>query len=236
MATTNKNLPVLVAALAAALLIGFLAPRPTFVNDLLGQQRESDFLGTPISTADVSATTSLGRVQVDLYGESLCPDTVHFIVDVLKPMFDNGLSKLVDLRYFAYGNVKGNPADKGGIACQHGTKECLYNRHLNCAQVEANEDQVKWFPYVFCMAKEFHNLEKAAETCAENAGLSAESIASCASGQQGAELEIKAADATNSLVPKHSFVPWVVVNGLALGADFENLDRYVCLATEDDQR
>jgi interferon gamma-inducible protein 30 len=49
-------------------------------------------------------------------------------------------------------------------------------------------------------------------------------------GDQGKKLELAAAKATWALRPRHTFVPWIVVNGVALGGDFERLERYVCAA------
>ena len=38
----------------------------------------------------------------------------------------NGVSKLMELRYVAFGNVHNTTG--GGYQCQHGPDECKYNR------------------------------------------------------------------------------------------------------------
>ena len=38
--------------------------------------------------------------------QSLCPDTTHAIKDVIGPLFSNGISELIELRYWAYGKVR----------------------------------------------------------------------------------------------------------------------------------
>ena len=83
-------------------------------------------------------------VQVDFYGESLCPDCQHMVLDILAPMFDNGIADFMNLTYIAYGNVKENVQDDGKIQCQHGPVECRFNRYINCAQNEKH-NQKDWY-------------------------------------------------------------------------------------------
>lgn len=191
-------------------------------------------LGNESSTSS-SRATDTNVVRVDFYGESLCPDCRHMVLDVLQPiMKQQSLWSLVDLRYIAYGNVR-TTAD-GSIQCQHGDLECLYNRYINCAQQDGAETDA-WFGFVACMAESLGGLrgkdgEKYAEKCAEENGYSGQKMKECATGSVGKELEKLAGSETDALVPKHTFVPWIVVNGAAIGSDFENLDRYICAALD----
>ncbi len=52
----------------------------------------------------------------------------------------------------------------------------------------------------------------------------------CASavGQMAVELQKKAAEETASLKPAHTYVPWVTVNGIAIGGAFEQLQTFIC--------
>jgi interferon gamma-inducible protein 30 len=187
---------------------------------------------TPDGTTVSSIFGSEGQlVKVDFYGESLCPDCQHMVVDVLSPLFKSGVSKLLALRYIALGNVRGSPDDAAGVQCQHGPGECLHNRYINCAQ-QAQPDQDKWFPYVECLATNMRDIAAERDACARKAGLDAAALQSCAEGKAGAALERRAYEETLALQPKHTFVPWVVVNGVALGGAFEDLDRYVCVAAD----
>ena len=54
----------------------------------------------------------------------------------------------------------------------------------------------------------------------------------CASavGQMAVELQKKAAEETASLKPAHTYVPWVTVNGIAIGGAFEQLQTFICAA------
>jgi interferon gamma-inducible protein 30 len=236
----NRSPTLILLAAVVALIVGFLAPRPTFVNDLLGQ---GDFMGTEVladesslksssnSDATVAGTATHPLVKVDFYGESLCPDCQHMVRDVLAPLFDNGVSKLMELRYIAYGNVRGDLTKGEQISCQHGAEECKYNRYINCAQNSLEHDQEKWFPYVLCMAEHMSDLTNSANACAEKVGLKSSDILECAAGSEGNAFELEAAKETGALEPKHTFVPWVVVNGIPLGGAFEDLQAYVCAAS-----
>lgn len=230
---------ILSVSLGLALLVGFLAPRPTFVDSIFNGPSEYDGASETSEEKTKSDASSIQRtadgnhplVSVDFYGESLCPDCRHMVLDVLDPLFENGISDLIDLRYIAYGNVRGDLTKGDKITCQHGYKECLYNRHINCAQKLLDYDQDKWFPFVKCMAEKMSSLDKNAASCAEKVDLSPNDVATCAEGEEGDALELAAAKETGALIPKHTFVPWVVVNGVALGGAFEDLDRYVCAAS-----
>lgn len=49
-------------------------------------------------------------------------------------------------------------------------------------------------------------------------------------GTLGDYLQRHALERTASLVPRHRWVPWVVVNGIPLFDDFENVATFICAA------
>lgn len=53
---------------------------------------------------------------------------------------------------------------------------------------------------------------------------------SCIAGAMADELQKQAAEETTSLRPAHTYVPWVTVNGIALGGAFEQLQIFICAA------
>ena len=234
---------ILCATLGLALMVAFFAPHSTFLDSIFNGQSDYESastttqektagISTSYSTNQLPAANAQPKVAVNFYGESLCPDCKHMVLDVLDPLFKNGISKLFNLRYIAYGNVGGNIAQGDKPACQHGPKECLYNRHINCAQKMFDNDQDKWFPFVKCMAEKMSTLDdKNAAGCAELVGLEPDEVVDCAEGSEGDKLEMAAFKETMALEPRHKFVPWIVVNGVALGGAFEDLDRYVCAAS-----
>ncbi|KAL3131214.1 hypothetical protein ABBQ38_000513 [Trebouxia sp. C0009 RCD-2024] len=78
-------------------------------------------------------------VQVNFYGEALCPYCAKFIDMVAAQMHYNGVMNTTSFRYIPYGNAQDT---KDGVQCQHGPRECELNRILNCA-VHLNYDQNK---------------------------------------------------------------------------------------------
>lgn len=166
-------------------------------------------------------------VAVDLYGEALCPDTKHAVLDVLAPMLASGFGPALRLRYVAAGKTRAAIAG-GGIACQHGALECRFNRFVNCAQRAAPQEA--WFSYARCLHEHPSELEAAAPGCAAAAGIAHGALAACAEGGEGAALEAAAVAETDGLATRLTFVPWILVEGVALGAAFEALDRVVCVA------
>lgn len=182
------------------------------------------------SNAAARATDEAKPVTVTLYGESLCPYCEHAVVATLAPLFKDGINSIFNFTYVAYGNAL-NTSE--GPVCQHGAEECLFNRVINCAQ-HLNPGQDKWFPYVSCLEGglqgDFHQDEAVAKQCAEDADMDYNALKDCANGKLGDELDAKAQAATDALQPAHAYVPWVVVNGVPLGASYEALKSVVCAA------
>ena len=48
-------------------------------------------------------------------------------------------------------------------------------------------------------------------------------------------MERKPAAETGALHPPHTYVPWLVVNGVPLGEDDTNLYKYICVALSGDK-
>lgn len=109
------------------------------------------------------------------------------------------------LRYVAYGKVKDGQ-------CQHGPRECLFNRYINCAQ-ELHSQQRDWFPYVQCLAGDLAHIEDKAPGCASARGWRHADLEACATGSKGQALELVAGQATQRLEPKLTNVPWVRAGG-----------------------
>ena len=76
-------------------------------------------------------------------------------------------------------------------------------------------------------------MEEAVDECATKEGMPAAArLHTCAGGVSGDMLERAAAAETAALQPPHEYVPWVTVQGIALGAPESTADllRYVCVA------
>lgn len=53
-----------------------------------------------------TTSSESNKVRVDVYYETLCPDSEDFIVKDLIKLFESGLISIVDLKLYPYGNAK----------------------------------------------------------------------------------------------------------------------------------
>ena len=49
-------------------------------------------------------------------------------------------------------------------------------------------------------------------------------------GQMADDLQKQAAEETASLIPPHTYVPWVTVNGITVGGALDQLQTFICAA------
>ncbi|KAL5580669.1 hypothetical protein UlMin_013111 [Ulmus minor] len=164
-----------------------------------------------------SSTKTIQKVSVDLYYETLCPDSVEFIVNDLVKLFKYGFVPLINLNLVPYGNAK--LRSNNSIVCQHGPNECLLNT------VEACAINI-WPDLALVYERNYTNWE----SCFEKLGLDPKPITDCYTGEYGKELELQYAAETNALQPPHQYVPWVVVDGQPLYEEYEDFLSYICEA------
>src|SRR5689334_361194 len=74
--------------------------------------------------------------KVDVYMESLCPDSIHFIETSFKPFFSNpSKHELADVTIYTSGNSHDTwDGSKWVFTCQHGDNECYGNTIETCAK------------------------------------------------------------------------------------------------------
>ncbi|KAK3009241.1 hypothetical protein RJ639_015113, partial [Escallonia herrerae] len=182
----------------------------------------------PAAAAAALLTDSSEKVSLGLYYESLCPYSANFIVNYLVKIFYNGLIDYVDLNLVPWGNAK--LIDNTTFQCQHGPAECLLNTIEACA-IGVWPDVNEHFPFIYCVETLVYEQKYPEwETCFEKLNLDPTPVTECYSSGYGNELELKYAAETNALQPRHTYVPWVVVNGEPLYDDYENFVSYVCKA------
>lgn len=94
---------VLLGGLALVLYISFASSRPIVSNDLLdpraAKQQEGGRAGALAARTSAGGEAANDLVAVDFYGESLCPDCQHMVLDVLQPIFESGVAELTHLRW-----------------------------------------------------------------------------------------------------------------------------------------
>ncbi|XP_044728549.1 GILT-like protein 1 [Chrysoperla carnea] len=146
------------------------------------------------------------QLQVTVYYESLCPDSVQFIRNQLYPTWKE-LGQYLQINFIPFGK---SSSVNGGqkFVCQHGEKECVGNKLQSCTlnQLEGHNDlQVE---FVHC----FMTPGPKAKDCASLVGANWDAVKQCHNSNLGIELQLEAEKLTNQIRPQ--FIPTVVINGV----------------------
>jgi len=147
-------------------------------------------------------------VQVDVYFESLCPDSQEFIAKQLWPTFQELYdSKIFKLSLYPYGNAQSiRIDDHWRFTCQHGELECVLNLIETCV-IYTYPDPILYLPYIKCV--EENPTEVQANKCAVQTMLDINLINQCVTSKQGNQYQYIVGRKT----PAHSFIPWIQING-----------------------
>jgi len=136
----------------------------------------------------------------------------------------------MNFSFFPYGNAEEHKQGSSWrFSCQHGAKECKANTIMACA-MHYHPNASNYFPFIECMESS-RSPVNAGQSCANKEGWSDwSSIKSCSTSDMGNKLMHIIAVATDSLVPRHKWTPWVVMNGKPL-TDHQldqHLSKLVC--------
>ncbi|KAK6167336.1 hypothetical protein SNE40_021392 [Patella caerulea] len=155
-------------------------------------------------------------VKIDVYYETLCPDSKHFLLTQLKPTYHK-LKDILEITLIPYGKATEKKEANGSytFTCQHGINECYGNVIQACAIKHINDFDV-YSQFIFCMEEVISTVgpEKAARNCSATKSLPIDDILTCATGNEGMRLQHDSAIQQGSLNPKINWVPWVVINNI----------------------
>lgn len=152
-------------------------------------------------------------VNITLYFESLCGGCQWFIKHQLYPAFQS-IGSIMNINLVPYGNADEKLKDgKWVFTCQHGKEECIGNLIETCA-IHFYPNVTDFFPFIHCIETSGKIPRKAAPSCAQKFDLDYSEIESCASGDLGNKLEHEMALKTDALVPDHTYVPWITLEGV----------------------
>jgi len=167
------------------------------------------------------------RLGINVYYESLCPDSAKFIVEQLQPLKAGSLGRYLDLTLVPFG--KANYTTVGSdvqFTCQHGPKECYGNKVHSCAiqhiQVDSYQNtqtrESLSLDYVTCLMKLAINFQDATypgEKCARDLQLrNWNVIDTCANSTEGSKLLQHNGELTSQLKPPLTSVPTITFNQL----------------------
>jgi len=192
-------------------------------------QRHS-FLHTWAKASALHLDGSSNTAKVEVYYESLCPDSIKFLNSSLREVWgDAELRKRMSLHLYPFGNGELLPEDRVSkgyhfwhptasyplVMCQHGDSECLGNKMQACAL--ANLEASKHMPFLFCMVSYGTQAgpELTSYACGTGLGVNMTTLKACATSRRGHDLLIEHGNRTLD-VQLHAgkrYVPYVMVNG-----------------------
>ncbi|XP_044259094.1 uncharacterized protein LOC123007737 [Tribolium madens] len=167
-------------------------------------------------------TLTQAKLQVSLYYETLCPDSMRFITTQLHPSYQNFEKYLtLDLVPFGKARVKksgkkpqiqvkfqaSNSSGHWHFQCQHGPRECHYNKIHSC--VVALYPQEPALDFINCAMTP----PNSPQTCASETGISWNAIADCLE-HQADELLAENGAKTDAVTPPISYVPTIIFDGI----------------------
>ncbi|CAL7938716.1 unnamed protein product [Xylocopa violacea] len=175
--------------------------------------------GALVASDELSSTLNVG-----VYYESLCGDSIRFFKNQLVPSYDS-VKDYVKFTFVPYGKAsqaRDPRTNEWKFSCQHGPAECEGNMAQACGihaiqnGEPAEKVQQLTVSLLGCVMSARYPPTSVPQ-CAKKAGLSEQtqqSIAQCIAGPLAKELLAANGDQTNALQPKLSFVPTVTVNGV----------------------
>jgi len=151
---------------------------------------------------------SVEEIRVDVYFESLCPDSRKFIANQLWPIFEEFHDTAsFKLSMYPYGNANSTwVGNRWNFTCQHGPEECSLNLIATCV-IRNYPTPAKYFPFIKCVEEK--PSEQQVKTCAMESNVDLDLIRRCVKSKQGNLYEYQMGLKT----PAHSFIPWIQING-----------------------
>lgn len=148
------------------------------------------------------------KLLIEIFIESFCTYSKQFICNQFRPAYENIKNEVV-VRFYTFGKSKSFINEKGEIEfeCQHGEKECEWNKIQTCGldKIGANQDLQAQF--IICTMCSLNKAE-----CVESLDLSFDDIQTCANGTLGTELQLKMEEAS-AIIKTAGHVPLIKFDG-----------------------
>ena len=154
-----------------------------------------------------------------IYGESLCPDTLKFISNEIKSIYNNkSKSNLIsNIDIIMFGNAQENSdSNKNNrkYTCQHGDKECKGNKMWTCAKQYL--EQNNFIMYSICLSDilltklkvDIDFVKESTNCISDNSKL--KSILNCYNNNEGDEIVHEEALKTK----QHDGVPYIFLDDI----------------------
>jgi len=178
-----------------------------------------------------TTTAEPHKLNLKVFYETLCPDSIDFFHNQLKPTWTE-LRDIIVVDVVAYGIANDTLQDNGfTFNCQHGPEECRGNLLLACAR-EHLWPQDAYVDFSICVMDAEYPPD-AGQQCAETLGLqNYADIVKCTETEEGELALHRLGEMQREEVPGLNYVPWMQVNGendadLQKAAEF-NLFQLTC--------
>jgi interferon gamma-inducible protein 30 len=152
--------------------------------------------------------------KIEVYVESLCPDCVNFIAGEFTNFYLYNNPNLAEVNFIPYGNAEeawNETTHRWDFTCQHKENECYGNLIETCSIYHLG--RVKSYDVIMCIENniaEFGlNFDDTLAHCVTDSVLLNE-IKECVGSEFGNKIQHEMAQKT----AKHSWVPWIVVDGV----------------------
>lgn len=151
------------------------------------------------------------HVLVEVYYESMCPDSKYFIRHQLVPVVEK-IPEIVDFKLIPYGKAKTIENNTGiFFTCQHFEQECQGNKIHACG-IKYITERSKQLNFASCLINNIRNPHSAGQSCAAELSANWDEIHECSNGKEGSELLKTYGEETHSLQPSVTFIPTVVLD------------------------
>merc|ERR1711973_1086985 len=167
-------------------------------------------------------SSSSAELTLDLYYESLCPDSTRFISQQLGPMYQQ-LGADVTVNFFPYGFADTIEVEGGGAEC--------YGNVVQACTIAHTEDRDVQVDLIVCMMSS-PDPSNAGPDCFQEWSLDYQPILDCIENGEGNQLHADNGVVQNGLDPKPNNVPWSNFDGVH-GAEYWELEevgltQYIC--------
>ncbi|KAL1130334.1 hypothetical protein AAG570_013272 [Ranatra chinensis] len=157
---------------------------------------------------------TVGKTQLVLtvFYECLCPDSKSFFIKHLLPSIVK-VPQFISAVLVPYGKAKTIMRQgEYRFTCQHGEVECFGNKIHACVIAKV-QDVLIQVQIITCMIADNIDPKEIGRKCCESHDVDWLPIQACALGIEGDALLKQHGDKTNSLVPRVTFIPTVLING-----------------------
>lgn len=183
------------------------------VSTAAGQEIDSTATTTQSGGGNGNSSSSSSsiddKLQVTIYYEALCYDSISFITNQLAPTWKRYRQRM-DLKLVPFGKAyidDSNPAADPVYYCQHGHRECTLNILHGC--ILDKLPLSKAFPVVACLMKGFRT---SFDVCIKSNEDVKADIEACAAGPRGATLFKQFSEETATVGTPLGFVPTIEVD------------------------